>query len=50
VTSLDLALLANGWGCFVPDLTRLAAPPCREARQKTVRLLCCGPGSRPEQE
>ena len=23
----------NGWGCFVPDLTRLAALPCGEARQ-----------------
>ena len=22
----------NGWGCFVPDLTRLAALPCGEAR------------------
>lgn len=24
----------NGWGCFVPDLTRLAALPCEEARQE----------------
>ena len=23
----------NGWGCFVPDLTRLAALPCGEARR-----------------
>ena len=24
----------NGWGCFVPDLTRLAALPCGEARHR----------------
>src|ERR1700712_968629 len=24
----------NGWGCFVPDLTRLAALPCEEARRR----------------
>ncbi len=33
VTSLALGTGRNGWGCFVPDLTRLAALPCEEARQ-----------------
>ena len=32
VTSLALGTGHNGWGCFVPDLTRLAALPCEEAR------------------
>src|SRR5260364_210680 len=27
------ALAENGCGCFVPDLTRLTAPPCEEARR-----------------
>jgi hypothetical protein len=26
----------NGWGCFVPDLTRLAALPCGEARHRRL--------------
>lgn len=33
VTSLALGTGRNGWGCFVPDLTRLAALPCEEARR-----------------
>ena len=31
----DLGTGRNGWGCFVPDLTRLAALPCEEARHFT---------------
>ena len=33
VTSLTPGTGHNGWGCFVPDLTRLAALPCGEARR-----------------
>jgi hypothetical protein len=33
VTSLTPGTGRNGWGCFVPDLTRLAALPCGEARR-----------------
>jgi len=29
------ALVENGCGCFVPDLTRLTIPPCEEARHET---------------
>ncbi len=36
VTSLALGTGCNGWGCFVPDLTRLAARPCEEARHRRL--------------
>lgn len=36
LTSLTPGTGHNGWGCFVPDLTRLAALPCGEARQRAL--------------
>src|SRR5260363_124137 len=39
------ALAENGCGCFVPDLTRLTAPPCEEARRVYSSIAHRGKGN-----